>query len=387
MLRLKTTAQARNLLLRTVLVGLLYLAGGEKVLGNPSLLLPPVYPDTRIVDALCEEEQVRDSPQCSVFCEVSASTNVMPLEWSRRRPLPDVQFTGAHAYYRTASYLQVALSLGSYRLRYTRGVMQNYTGSPGAAQLYLDTQGSGIRYFREYDAEVYMNNSEVTSWTLEQSVPLHTARGEGVLQWGISLLETHRVQQGNLRGAMRYWQFQGDLALDTTRGLLAEDAQGWGAAAHVAVILPLAHGARVGVWGENLLSAIWGQRLQQIRAKVQTNTVVPDADGFLRAAPFVSGTVREGERRLRVQPRYTLGVLLPQGRFSTLLLVQKDTDWRYHLVYARGSSRLQWTLSPTQYAYEWRTGSWRWRIGTSHLQLRRAQRVCVTVQWSSPLER
>lgn len=387
MLCLRTTAQARNLLLRTVLVWLLCLAGGEKALGNPPLLLPPVYPDTRIVDALCGEEETGDSPRCSVFCEVSASTNVMPLEWSRRRPLPDVQFTGQHAYYRAASYMQVALSLGSYRLRYARGVMQNYTGSPGAAQLYLDTQGSGIRYFHEYDADVYMNNSEVTSWTLEQSVPLHTARGGGVLQLGISLLETHRVQQGNLRGAMRFWQFQGDLALDTTRGLPAEKARGWGAAVHVALRWHLPHGVRAGVWAENVLSAVWGQRLQQIRARVLTNTVVPDADGFLRAAPFLSGTVQEGERRLRVQPRYTLGMLLPYGTANAVLLVQKDTDWRYHLVYARGSSRLQWTLSPAQYAYEWRTGSWRWRIGTSHLQLRRAQQVCVTVQWSSPLGR
>lgn len=380
------TARAGSILGRIVLL-LLWLAGEGKAWGEQPLVLPPLQADVQIVDALLETQEEDTRPQVGVLYQIAARTNVIPLDWSSRRPLPDVQFSDRQAYYRTVSSLQVAVSLGRYRVRYTRGVTQNYTGSPGAAQLYLDSQGRGIRYFRQYDADVYMNNSEVTSWTLEQSVPLHAARGEGSLQLGVSLLETHRVQQGNLRGAMRFWQFEGDLALDTTRGLPAEDARGWGAAAHVALKWRFSHAVRAGVWAENVLSAIWGQRFQEIRAKVRTNTVIPDADGFLRAAPFLSGTIQKGKRRLTVQPRYTLGMALLQRRAGIVLLVQKDTDWRYQMVYARGSSRLLWSPSPAHYAYEWRTGAWRWQVGTSHAQPQRATRAFFTIQWSSPLGR
>ncbi|MCS6831434.1 MAG: hypothetical protein NZ749_12435 [bacterium] len=337
------------------------------------------------MEALTQGRQEASPARLTVQYQIAASTNVMPLEWGSRKPLPEIQFTEAHAYYHTVWQVRVSITSGRYRLSYLRGAVQNYTGSPGAAQLYLDSQSTGIRYFREYVVDANMNNSEVTSWTLEQSIPLRTRQGEGNLVLGFSLLDTHRVQQGNLRGDMLFWQLQGDLRLDTTRGLPAERARGWGMAVHVAVFAPLSRGACVGLWAENLLSAVWRQRVQQIRARVLTNTVIPDADGFLRAAPLLSGTVQEAERRLSIQPRYTLGAFLPRGASGLAVLIHKDTDWKYQVVYVRGSFRLAWSLPQGIYACEWRTGQWQWLIGASHLQIDRVNHALLTVRWTSPL--
>ncbi|MCS6949404.1 MAG: hypothetical protein NZ520_02960 [bacterium] len=346
---------------------------------------PPLYLDTHIVETLTQGWKEAPQAQLSLMHHLTASTNVIPLEWGGRHPLPEKQFTAAHAYYRMAWYTQVSVRLGRRSLVYTRGVMQNYTGSPGAAQLYLDSMGKGASFLREYRVDAYMNNSEVTSWTLEQSILLQTSEGEGAMAFGVSLLDTHRVQQGHLSGKMRHWQFQGDLCLNTTRGLPQGRTRGRGIAIHTAIVLPLPQGGRIGLWAENVLSVIWQQRLQQIRARVLTNTVIPDADGFLRAAPLLSGTVQEAERRLSLQPRYTLGAFLPRGASGFAVLIHRDTDWKYWVVYVRGGIRLAWLWPQGVYACEWRTGPWQWQIGMSHLQIDRVHHVRLTVRWTSPL--
>lgn len=370
-------------LLRSYAWLVLAVVGWGKVGAQP-VLLPPLYADCHIVETLMNGWQPAEK-RIEILHQISATTNVMPLEWGSRSRLPDLHFAGGKAYYRMTWYTQVAIASGKYRLLCTRGIVQEYTGSPGAAQLFLDAQGRGVQYFRYYDVDAYMNNSEVTSWTLEQSTPLRTKRGEGVLQVGVSLLDVHRIQQGNLRGNMLYWHFEGDLSLDTTRGLPPERESAWGAAAHLAVILPIAERERVGLWAENPLGIIWQRTVQQIRALVQTNTVIPDADGFLHAAPFLSGSVQEIRRTFRVQPRYTVGLFLPFKEQGIILLAQQGANRTYQVGYAKGGTRFFCILPEGIYTIEWRTGAWRFQAGTSSLRWDKARHAFLTIQWVSPL--
>lgn len=377
------TLQAKRCIQRLWWWLILFAAVRGRAFAQP-VILPPLYSDSTIIEALVGG-QTSASKQVEILHQVAASTNVMPLEWGNRRRLPDSRFVGDKAYYQLIWYTQVAIRGGKYRLIYTRGVVQQYTGSPGAAQLFLDTQGRGVRYWRRYDVDAYMNNSEVTSWTLERSIPLRTKQGEGVLQTGVSLLDAHRIQQGNLRGNMLYWQFEGDLSLDTTLGLPPEQQRAWGGAIHCALVMPLGGGTRMGLWGENLLAQIWQRSVQQIRALVRTNTVIPDADGFLHEAPFLSGKVQETRKTFRIQPRYTIGTFIPVKQQALILLVQHSGEWTYQIGYAKGSNRVLYVLPKGIWACEWRTRTWRWQIGVSDLQLNRTKHAFLTVQWVSPL--
>jgi hypothetical protein len=119
-------------------------------------------------------------------------------------------------------------------------------------------------------------------------------------------------------------QFQGDLKLLTTRGLPESETRSNGVALDVAVVLPLSEQLRMGIWVENLFSRIWQRTLQDITAKVATNTVEPDADGFLHAVPFMQGRIDRRSLNAKAMRLWTIGMAWQQRKNHWLLLTEHD---------------------------------------------------------------
>jgi len=88
--------------------------------------------------------------------------------------------------------------------------------------------------------------------------------------------------------------------------------------------VPLSDRLRAGIWVENLYSRIWQRTLQDITAKVATNTVEPDADGFLHAVPFMQGRIDRRSLNAKAKQLWAIGVAWQQRKGYWLLLTEHD---------------------------------------------------------------
>jgi hypothetical protein len=75
---------------------------------------------------------------------------------------------------------------------------------------------------------------------------------------------------------------------------------------------------------ENLYSRIWQGTLQDITAKVATNTVEPDADGFLHAVPFMQGRIDRRSLNAKAKRLWAIGMVWQQRKGYWLLLTEHD---------------------------------------------------------------
>jgi len=348
--------------------------------------VPALYTDYRVIQMLVAGgAEIPEQAHLRVALELSARTNVMPLEWGTRQRLPTATFQGKSAYYELTRCVQVSVQKDRLRLMYTRFVIDRYDGSSGAAQLYLDSQGLGIRYFRQYDIKASMNNADLGTWTIETHSKWATRYGEASAMCAISLINTHRIQQGHLFGDMWALQLQGQLNLDTTRGLPPPRAQGWGLTTHFGVVVPLPRQHKVGVWVENALGGIWEQRMQRIQAQVATNTVVPDADGFLRGVPFLQGTVQEITKPLVLQKRLTFGWCAPAGAGNVVMLLKAAPERAYVVGYVGRANGIAIEVPRGRYVWYAHRGAWHWSVGISQMDFARARQVQVSLAYSLPL--
>ncbi len=315
---------------------------------------------------------------------MQASTNVQPL---LRKADGNVLFTGEQGYYRFAALSEVRFSLPRWKLRYAFGVADRFEGDTGAVQLYLG--GSNLSQFPSSDTAVSatMNRSAVNRWTLEHVIPIHRGHEEGWILLSGSLYLTRRVQQGTLTGRWQNAQFDGNLLLDTTRGLEPADTRGVGVGFHLALGVPLSDGWCFAFWGENLLGHVWQRKVQRISARVLTNTVIPDADGFLHAAPLLSGRIDTLSRDLSLRRRVTLGLARRGETGAWLLLASQDAGREYTVGYA---SRRYWfllTLPRREWQMAYRSGQWELVLGLSEVDPSRARHGSLLVRWAMPLNR
>ena len=370
---------------RTVSIMLLLVTGCRSALSMP-VPVPALYTDDQLIQMLVAGgDKTPEQAHLRLAFGLSARTNVMPLKWGTLKRLPPATFRGNTAYYEFERYSQVRVQKDRLRLMYTRCVIDRYDGSGGAAQLYLDSQGLGIRYFRQYDIKAAMNNADLSIWTIETLGNWATRFGEAFATWGISFINTHRIQQGHLLGDMWALQLQGHLTLDTTRGLPPSRAKGRGLSTHFGVVLPLPRQQRVGVWVENALGGIWEQRMQRIQAQVATNTVVPDADGFLRGVPFLEGTVQEITKPLVLQKRLTFGWCFPAGAGNVVMLLKSAPERAYVVGYVGRTNSIAVEVPSGQYVWYGHRGAWHWSVGISQLDFARVRQVRVNVAHILPL--
>ncbi len=351
--------------------------------GAEPVVLPPIWTEAQWVQHLTSSPVV-SGEQLETGYHLFARTNVRPLLESTAGEQP---FAGEHGYYRFASLSEIRLRFPRWHASYAFGVADYYEGDQGAVHLYLG--GVNLTQFPSVDTDVSatLNRSAVNRWTVEHCVPFHSKHGDGWLLFAGSLYLSRRIQQGTLDGRWQNAQFDGNLLLDTTRGLNPADTRSGGWGLHLAVTLPLSERWRIGVWGENLLGRIRQRKLQRITARVQANAIVPDADGFLHAAPLLSGRIDEVSETLPLRTRYTFGLAHQQARRTWLLFASHEDGWRFALGGAVARGWLLWHLPDGEVHASWNVGRWQILVGLADTNPWRTKHATLTLRWSAPLGR
>lgn len=371
--RTKQTLRAGGSLVLFLLVAVI--ASAEPV------VLPPVWTEAQWVQHLTSSPVV-GGKWLETGYHLFARTNVRPLLQSSKA---EQSFTGEHGYYRFASLDEIRLRLPRWQVRYAFGVADHYAGDQGAVHLYLGGVNLTQIPTSDIDVSATLNRSAVNRWTVEHSVAFRSKHGEGWLLLAASLYLSRRIQQGTLEGRWQNAQFDGNLSLDTTRGLNPADTRSTGWGLHLALSLPLSERWRVGFWGENLLGRIQQRKLQRIIAHVQANTIVPDADGFLHAAPLLSGRIDYLSQELSLQSRVTLGVAYRRGSEVWLLFASRDNDERVSVGYASSGYWLLLSLPHREWQVAYRNGQWELAIGLSALNPSRTQCATLGIRWAVPV--
>lgn len=249
-------------------------------------VLPSVWREAQQVQHLTSSP-----PMCNAL-EVDyhrlAHSNVKPLLQNSKT---QSEFAGEYGYYYSSSLSELRLKLSRWQLSYAFGITELFEGNKGGTQLYL----YGVNRLQiptgTLAVTAALNRSAVNRWTLEHLVPVQTGVGSGWICLAGSLYLSRRVQQGTLTGIWQHGQFDGNMVLDSTRGLDPAETRSFGVGFHLAFSLPLSEQWQMGFWGENLVGHLWQRKVRRITARVQANTIIPDADGFLHAAPLLSGRI------------------------------------------------------------------------------------------------
>lgn len=371
--RTKQTLRAGGSLVLFLLVAVI--ASAEPV------VLPPVWTEAQWVQHLTSSPVV-GGKWLETGYHLFARTNVRPLLESSKA---EQSFTGEHGYYRFASLDEIRLRLPRWQVSYAFGVADHYAGDQGAVHLYLGGVNLTQIPTSDIDVSATLNRSAVNRWTVEHFVAFRSKHGEGWLLLAASLYLSRRIQQGTLEGRWQNAQFDGNLSLDTTRGLNPADTRSTGWGLHLALSLPLSERWRVAFWGENLLGRIQQRKLQRIIAHVQANTIVPDADGFLHAAPLLSGRIDYLSQELSLQSRVTLGVAYRRGSEVWLLFASRDNDERVSVGYASSGYWLLLSLPHREWQVAYRNGQWELAIGLSALNPSRTQCATLGIRWAVPV--
>lgn len=368
--------------LRTSSSLVLFLLAVLAIADAQPLVLPPVWQEAQWVHQLTSSPFSMDRGiENDLY--LSARTNVRPL---LKKTRAQEEHTGDYGYYRFALLGEMRIVVHRWRLGYAFGTADRFEGERGAVALYL--YGTNLLSVPSEDTAVQatLNRSAVNRWTLEHAVPLRHKQGEGWVLVGGSLYLSRRVQQGQLSGAWQDARFDGNMVLDSTRGLPPSQTRSVGMGVHLALSLPLSEQWRVGFWGENLLGQILQRKVRRITARVQANTIVPDADGFLHAAPLISGRIEDLSRDLALQPRYTFGLARRDGNNGVwLLLASREQSWEFASGYAARRGWLLIHLPSRHLQVAWDTGQWRLTLGLSHLNPSLTKHATLSVSWSLPL--
>jgi hypothetical protein len=345
------------------------------------VVLPPLWTEPQWIQHLTSSPVV-SGRQLDTSLYLLARTNVRPL-WQSSGAEP--VFAGERGYYRFASLSDMRLRLSRWRLSYAFGVADYFEGDQGAVHLYLGGVNLAQLPTTDTDVSATLNRSAVNRWTAEHLVSLRSKHGESWLFIAGSLYVARRIQQGVLNGRWQNAHFDGNLLLDTTRGLSPDDTRSVGLGVHLALSVPLSARWRVGFWGENLLGRVWQRKVQRITARVQARTVIPDADGFLHAAPFLSGRIDYLSEALSLQRRVTLGVAYRWGNGAWLLFASRDADRELAAGYASTKYWLLLSLPRAEWQMAYRAGQWELAMGLSALNPSQAKCATLHMRWSVPL--
>ena len=345
--------------MRKVLILLLVLLVASVVKGQGV----PVQPHWTTVDKLASlaESTIishRQAMMSRIF--IHADNNVLPLRLGDKETLPQMRFEGSKAYYFHARFKELGVSYRQWSLHYGHGKADFYEGNKGAAQLFLDAKSNGVDWLKVYDVDAYLRRTHSHQWVLSYAAPVRLSGREGQCTIAFRWLRMHRLQYGTLKGLMWLGQFQGDLKLLTTRGLPESETRSNGVALDVAIVVPLSDRLRAGIWVENLYSRIWQRTLQDITAKVATNTVEPDADGFLHAVPFMQGRIDRRSLNAKAKQAWAIGMAWQQRKGSWLLLAEHDA------VGTKASVGYALTLGEKRSVWLMRTvGNGKWLVGVN----------------------
>lgn len=358
----------------------LCLLAGLPIAEAEPVIVPPLWKEECWVRHLTSPSDLQNGLETDYY--LLARTNVKPLlQNSKTRG----EFAGEYGYYHFSSLSELRMKLSRWRLSYAFGIADWFEGDNGGTQLYL----YGINRLQiptgTLAVTATLNRSAVNRWTLEHLVPIQTGTGSGWICLAGSLYLSRRVQQGTLTGTWQGGQFEGNLVLDSTRGLDPADTRSIGVGFHLALSLPLSERWQFGFWGENLLERLWQRKVRRITARVQANTIIPDADGFLHAAPLLSGRIDDLSEGLPLQRQVTFGLAHRTDRGTWLLFASHRAGWDWALGRSLRNGWLLLHLPDGQLQAGWKAGQWRIQLGLSHLNPLQAKHATLGVQWAVPL--
>lgn len=348
--------------------------------GAEPVIVPPVWKEECWVQHLTSPPNLQNGLETDYY--LLARTNVKPLlQNSKTRG----EFAGEYGYYRFSSLSELRVKISRWRLSYAFGITDRFEGDNGGTQLYLYGADRLQIPTGTLAVTATLNRSAVNRWTLEHLTPIQTGAGSGWVRLAGSLYLSRRVQQGTLTGTWQGGQFEGNLVLDSTRGLDPADTRSAGLGLHLALSLPLSERWQFGFWSENLLGRLWQRKLRRITARVQANTIIPDADGFLHAAPLLSGRIDDLSEELPLQRQVTFGLAHRTDRGTWLLFASHRDGWGWAVGRTLRNGWLLLHLPDGQLQAGWRFGQWQILLGLSHLNPVQAKHATLGARWAVPL--
>ncbi len=330
---------------------------------SQTITVPQSWTTTEQITTLLNEPKLPNCLQVEARMLIYADNNVLPLKLGDDKPLPSMNFNDDYAYFANYRLKDLAISYRRWTLRHGYGKADFYGGNRDATQLYLDSMSSGVDSQKVYNVNASLNRTFLRRWTLEYAIPLKHSQGQ--ISVAFHWLRIHRLQKGRLTGQMWLGQFEGDLHLLTTRGLPLSETRSNGVSVDLFIVAPISSRIKFGVWGENVFSKIWQRTLQEITAKVATNKVEPDADGFLHAVPLLQGRVEKVSLKVKAKQSWTIGAALRQGNSSWILTAKRERDWHIGIGYSFpiGQNKQVWFMVSERPIF-WQVG-----INTTRFQL------------------
>lgn len=348
--------------------------------GAEPVVVPPIWSEAQRVQHLTTPFDRSEQVEGGYY--LLAHTNVRPL---LRNGKTGGAFAGDYGYYRFSSWSDLRVSLSRWRLSYAFGIADRFEGDRGGTQLYLYGVNLAQIPSDVLTVTAKLNRSAVNRWTMEHFLPVRLPAGNGWVLLAGSLYLSRRIQQGTLTGAWQNSQFDGHLLLDSTRGLDPAETRSVGLGLHLALSLPLSQRWRLGFWGENLLGHLWQGKIRRLTARVQANTVVPDADGFLHAAPLLAGRIDDLSKDLYLQSQVTIGLAHKANAGTWLLFASHRDGWDFAMGYSVRNGWLLFHVPDGQLQAGWMVGRWEVLVGLSHLNPVQARHATLGVRWMVPL--
>lgn len=342
-----------------------------------SLYMPPA----NLINSLSAEALPRSIEINTLYL---ADTNVRPL----LRHASGTEFPGARSYLTGASLYEVRLRWERWEVRYAYGQADLFEGDSGAARLFLESEQERLRPDTTYPVSATLNRSATHRWTLAYHGTVHMPNTRLRYCVGLSYVHLQRVQLGWLQGQKTGDSFTGRLTLLTTRGVPAPQIGGEGYLLSVGASLEHADWT-ISLFVDNLWSYLRVRTLQQIDATVRVNQLVPDADGFLRAPPFLEGRVLETSLRPTAHPRTELALWRRVGTHRYGLIALQGEPQRIALAWAQPTPAgtlwiAHWHPHPMVWlGYE--TRYWHLILGTDSPQRHALRRVYGALRVRIPI--
>ncbi|MCS7208017.1 MAG: hypothetical protein NZ874_00405 [Fimbriimonadales bacterium] len=315
----------------------------------------------------------------------AADTNVRPL--LRKARLAD--FDAARSYLTGAAACEARLRWDCWELRYGYGQADLFEGDAGAARLFLEAEQKRLRPDTSYPVNATLNRSAIHRWMLAYHGETVLSDARVRYQIGLSYYRLQRVQQGWLQGQKQSDSFAGALTLLTTRGVPAAQIGGDGYALSAGLTLA-AEGWSASVFVDNLWSQLRVRKLQRVEATVRVNQLTPDADGFLRAPPFLEGRVSEIALRRVARPQVELALWRRERTRRYGLIAAQHDRWQAALTFGWeiGDGALwaaYWQPRPMLWiGYAGR--HWRLMLGADTFQRDTLRRLYAEVRWRVPIQ-
>jgi|GEM_PF-2626175 len=335
-------------------------------------------------------ELLNDTPSqtLSVTLKTMAfgENNLVPLSWLNRNTYPVQWYSNGTAFFQGYMVDEVKLSKGNWRLSYSSEDSSLFNANPSGAKLFLYAMSGMNGSLTAPDAKVTMNRVDGARTSLAYVTSFGNSPSKGHVRFAVDWWALRRVQYGSLMGSMQNGVFDGTLDLITSRGLNDPAARDYAISFDTSVSYPLSNSLSLGVWFENLFSQAWLGSLQEIKAHVVTNTLVPDAQGFLHAPPVLSGSDTTVTSHKALWRRMDIGAAWHSGRCEWIGFLSHDRNWQCGIGLSKPAWKgARWTAmtweDPFLQQIGLQSGSWNVEFGASSLDFNRVRDADVMISF------